>query len=270
MVKDKFYVIDAHCHIYPEKIAAAAVHGTDTFYGEHSLHLGTVSDLIEQGSAAGVDRFVVQSVATTPKQVKSINEFISREVDLSGGRLIGLGTLHPDSSDISGDLDHLKECGLRGVKLHPDIQDFKIDDYRCLKIYELCEQQNIPILMHAGDSRFDRSNPNRLKPVMEIYSGLTVIAAHLGGWSMWDEASEALCDMKNVYVDCSSSLSYMSREKARDIVLRYGANKVLFGTDYPMWSPKKELELLFALDLSDDDYRAILSQNVEKIFNFGE
>lgn len=270
MVKDKFYVIDAHCHIYPEKIAAAAVHGTDTFYGENSLHLGTVADLIEQGSAAGVDRFVVQSVATTPKQVKSINEFISREVALSGGKLIGLGTLHPDSPDIAGDLEHLKECGLHGVKLHPDIQDFKLDDYRCLKIYELCECRNIPVLMHAGDSRFDRSNPNRLKPVMEIYSGLTVIAAHLGGWSMWDEACEALCDMKNVYVDCSSSLSYMPREKARDIILRYGASKVLFGTDYPMWSPKKELDLLFALGLNDDEYRAILSQNVKKIFNFGE
>lgn len=266
MVNGKYYVIDSHCHIYPEKIAAAATHGTDTFYGEHSLHKGTVSDLLEQGAKAGIDRYIVQSVATAPKQVKSINEFIAHEVKNSVGKLIGLGTMHPDSDDLKGDLEHLLECGLHGVKLHPDIQDFKIDDYRCLKIYELCEQNNVPILMHAGDSRFDRSNPNRLKPVMDIYSGLTIVAAHLGGWSMWEQACDAISGMKNVYVDCSSSLSYLKPEVSKHIIETYGIDKVLFGTDYPMWSPKKEVELLLSLGFSDDDYELMFHKNAEKVF----
>ena len=105
------------------------------------------------------------------------------------GRFIGVGTLHPDSADIKGDIEHLVSLGLKGVKLHPDIQGFKIDDYRCLKIYELCEENRLPILMHTGDSRYDYSNPNRLLPVLKIYTELTVIGAHFGGWSIWETAS---------------------------------------------------------------------------------
>ena len=215
MVKNKYMVTDAHCHIYPEKIAARAVAGTDGFYGINSRCKGTVADLLEMGDASGIDRFVVQSVATTPHQVERINEFIAEAVAEGGGRFTGLGTLHPESEDIKGDIEHIIELGLHGVKLHPDIQKFKIDDYRCLKIYELCEKFNLPILMHTGDYRYDFSNANRLLPVMEIYTGLTVIGAHFGGWSVWEEASEKLAKLPNLYVDCSSSLPFITSEVAK-------------------------------------------------------
>ena len=261
-----YRVIDAHCHIYPPRIAAAAVRGTDRFYDLHSVYNGTTEDLLTRGAAAGFDRFIVQSVATTPSQVKSINEFIAAEVNASDGRLIGLGTLHPDSRDMEGDIAHLRELGLRGVKLHPDIQEFKIDDYRCLKIYELCEREGLPILLHTGDSRFDYSNPNRLLPVMKIYSGLTVIGAHLGGWSVWDEAVDKLAGLPNLYVDTCSCFAFMERQKARDIILAYGTDRVLFGTDYPMWPMEDEVEALLSLRLNDQDNRKILAENAEKVF----
>ena len=161
MVKD-FFVIDSHCHIYPEKIAERAVAGTSNFYSQVFACKGTVTDLEIEAKKAGINFMIVQSVATTPKQVKSINEFIAREVANSGGKMLGLGTLHPDSEDIKGDIAHLKELGLKGVKLHPDIQAFKLDDYRCLKIYELMEKEDLVLLLHTGDSRYDYSNPNRL------------------------------------------------------------------------------------------------------------
>lgn len=267
---DKYYIIDAHCHIYPDKIAARAVAGTSTFYSQPSLCAGTVSDLIETGTAAGIDKFIVQSVATTPHQVQSINNFIAQSVKASGGKFIGLGTLHPDTSDLSGDIEHLKELGLKGVKLHPDIQAFKIDDYRCLKIYEQCEKANLPILMHTGDNRYDYSNPNRLLPVLKIYTGLTVIGAHFGGWSVWDEAKEKLSGIENFYVDSSSSMPYISSDKTREIIARYGADRVLFGTDYPMWSPSAEIESLLKLNLADTDYQKIFSLNAKKLFNLGD
>ena len=46
-------------------------------------------------------------------------------------------------------MDEIISLGLKGVKLHPDMQQFKIDDYRMLKIYELCEGK-LPILIHTG------------------------------------------------------------------------------------------------------------------------
>lgn len=260
------YTIDAHCHIYPEKIAERAVAGTDSFYGLNSTYLGTAADLIKRGEEAGIDHFIVQSVATSPKQVKSINEFIAASVKASNGKFTGLGTLHPDSNDIKGDIEHLLELGLKGVKLHPDIQAFKIDDYRCLKIYEQCEERGLPILMHTGDSRYDYSNPNRMFPILEIYTSLTVIGAHLGGWSVWDDASEKLAHFDNFYVDCSSCFAFMEREKAKEIIRHYGIHKVLFGTDYPMWSYKDEIDYFLSLGLDDEEKICILNSNAKKIF----
>lgn len=267
MLDNKYYVIDAHCHIYPEKIAARAVAGTDGFYGEHSFGDGTVNGLLEVGDKNGIDHYIVQSVATTPHQVRSINDFIAESVKNGNGRFTGLGTLHPDTADLDGDIKHLMEMGLKGVKLHPDIQRFKIDDYRCLKIYELCEQKNIPILMHTGDNRFDYSNPNRLLPVMKIYTSLTVVGAHLGGWSVWDEAVESLKDLPNFYVDCSSCFPFIEASKVKELIKAYGADKVLFGTDYPMWSPSKEIEAFLFLGLDENEIKCILNTNAKKVFN---
>ncbi len=260
--------IDMHCHIYPEAIAAKAVKGTGSFYDLPLLYAGTADDLRRQMRTHGIDHAVVQSVATTPAQVKSINEFIARTVE-NADDLTGLGTLHPDSTDLAGDFRHLMGLGLKGVKLHPDIQGFKIDDYRCLKIYELCERENVPILMHCGDSRYDYSNPNRLAPVLKIYTGLTVVGAHFGGWSVWDDALRELAGLPNLYVDCSSSFSYFTPERALEVIRRYGAEHVLFGTDYPMWDIGKELDFLLSLDLDENEKKCILNMNAKKIFSIG-
>ena len=267
MLDNKFTVIDSHCHIYPTKIAKPAVESTGRFYDMTALGDGTVNSLLEIGNKAGIDRFVVQSVATTPHQVQSINEFIASEVSIFPDKLIGLGTLHPESDDLKGDLEHIKELGLHGVKLHADIQKFRIDDPRCLKIYELCETENMPVLMHTGDYRYNYSNPNRLLPVLNSFKKLTIIGAHLGGWSVWEEACEKLAGYPNFYVDSSSSLYELPINTATDIIRRYGADRVLFGSDYPVFSPDIELERFMALPLTDDERRAILSENVLKLYN---
>ena len=266
-MRDGFQIIDTHCHIYPEKIAAKAVAGTDTFYGTVAKCDGTAGSLLKSNEECGIDHSLVQSVATTPKQVNSINNFIAETVASADGRLTGLGTLHPDSEDQRADVQHLVDLGLKGVKLHPDIQRFKIDDYRCLKIYELCEEYGLPILMHTGDKRYDFSNTNRLVPILETYTDLTIIGAHMGGWSLWDEASLELAGTPNLYVDCSSTMYWVPLDKTAEIIRRYGADKVLFGTDYPMWHPKEEVEMFFELGLSDDEMRLILSENAKKLYN---
>ena len=270
MVNGKFFVIDSHCHIYPHKIAERAVHGTDTFYSIDSVDDGTVETLLREGDEAGIDRFIVQSVATTPKQVSSIHKIIAAEVENSNGRFTGLGTLHPDSETLEDDVKEIMSLGLKGIKLHPDIQKFKIDDYRCLKIYELCEKYGLPILMHTGDKRYDYSNPNRLIPVLQIYSNLTIIGAHFGGWSIWLEAAEQLHGIKNFYVDCSSSFYALTDEEIIHLIRLYGADRVLFASDYPMWSPGVELKRLLSLGFSDEEYRMMFSENVQKIIKLND
>jgi len=263
----KYKIIDAHCHIYPDKIAEKAAMATCDFYeGLGSTLDGTVSTLLKEADIAGIEHCIVQSVATTPKQVSSINKFIATVVAESEGKFTGLGTLHPDSEDIKADVDEIISLGLKGVKLHPDIQQFKIDDYRMLKIYELCEGK-LPILIHTGDHRYDYSNPNRMMPILNIYKDLTVIGAHFGGWSIWEEATEKLCAYKNFYVDCSSSLYAMTPEKAKELIMAYGTNRVLFGTDYPMWEPESEIERFLQIDLTDEQREDIFYNNAAKMFD---
>lgn len=260
-------IIDAHCHIYPDKIALKASQATGRFYGMEMRRDGKVSTLISEGKKAGISHFLVQSVATSPKQVSSINRFIADTVKNSGGIMTGFGTLHPDSDDITADFNELLKLGLKGVKLHPDIQNFKIDDYRMLKIYELCERHKIPVLMHCGDSRYDLSNPNRLAPIMKIYTDLTVIGAHFGGYSVWDEARRMLGGFENFYVDTSSSLFALTAEEARKLISFYGTDKVMFGTDFPMWDISEELKRFMNLDLTEDEQNKILFENASKLLD---
>jgi predicted TIM-barrel fold metal-dependent hydrolase len=265
---DDFYVIDAHCHIYPEKIAAKAVEATDKFYNiVKSFGMGTVKNLIDVCKKSGIDHAIVQSVATTPKQVKSINKFISDEVSKSEGFFTGLGTLHPDSDNQLEDIEYILELGLKGVKLHPDIQGFKLDGEKLFKIYQICQEKNLTMLIHTGDYRYDNSNPDRVENVLKEFPDLTVIGAHLGGWSVWEEASKKLCKYDNFFVDCSSSFGFAKEIIIKEAIKAYGFNKVLFGTDYPMWGAEDELKNLFSLGFSKEAYKKILSENAKKIFN---
>lgn len=266
-MKNNYYIIDTHCHIYPEKIASKAVAATDKFYDADSYGKGTTADLKETCQKFGIDHALVQSVATTPQQVRSINEFIHTEVKAADGFFTGLGTIHPESEDMKGDIEHLVELGLKGVKIHPDIQRFKLDDYRLLKAYEICEEKNLPILIHTGDNRYDFSNPNRLLPILETYTKLTVIGAHLGGWSIWDTACESYAGLPNFFVDCSSSFYWIDKKTAKEVISRYGADKVMFATDYPMWSAETELEYFFDLGFSDEEYKKMLCENAKNLFN---
>lgn len=263
-----YKIIDAHCHVYPDKIARKASDSTSEFYHMPSLYDGKISTLLEEGTRAGIGHFVIQSVATTPKQVSSINHFIAGAVATGGGRFTGLGTLHPDSEDIEADFYEIMELGLHGVKLHPDIQRFEIDAERVHRIYELCEGR-LPILMHTGDHRFDYSNPSRMKPVLDRYKALTVIGAHFGGWSVWGDAEALLTGYDNFYVDCSSSLYAMSPERARELIRAFGEEHVLFGTDYPMWDIEADLARFMKIDLCDFEREDILYNNAARLFGIG-
>ncbi len=260
-----YKILDAHCHIYPGKIARMAAQATGKFYDIEMSLDGTIETLLKEGEKAGISHFLVQSVATTPRQVSRINKFISEAVAASSGKMTGFGTMHPESENPEGDIEELIAYGLCGVKLHPDIQNFKIDDYRMLKIYELCEKHKIPILMHCGDSRYDNSNPNRLLPIIDIYNELTIIGAHFGGYSVWDEAVEKLAGHDNFYVDTSSSLFKLDAKKAREIIDAYGVDRVMFGTDYPMWKPDEEIERFMQLELSEEERKKILFDNAAKL-----
>jgi predicted TIM-barrel fold metal-dependent hydrolase len=182
VTKMQYPIIDSHCHIYPDKIAEKAVEGIGSFYDLPMCYDGKASTLIEKGNKIGVCHNIIFSVATTPHQVGSINSFISNCVKEGEGRFTGLGALHPDTENVASEIENIKALGLKGVKLHPDFQKFRINDERLFSIYKACSEAELPVLLHTGDYRYDFSNPERMADVLEKFPELTVIGAHFGGW----------------------------------------------------------------------------------------
>lgn len=256
-------IIDAHAHIFPDKIADRATEGIGGFYGITAKYDGTLKTLMEQGNAAGVDKFLVQSVATVPEQVCSINNYISECVSRYPDRLIGFGAMHPDFENIAGETERIISLGLKGIKLHSDFQRFNLDDKRAYAIYEAAEGRLL-ILFHIGDPRYDFSAPERLMRVVERFPKLTVIAAHLAGWTMWERGAEIFAG-SGIYADCSSSLYALTPERAAELIRKIGADRVFWGTDYPLWGAAEELERFRALPLSDKERQDILGGNIASL-----
>ena len=255
---------DAHAHIYPGKIAEKATASVGDFYHIPMHNVGLPHVLAQRGGAAGIDRFLVCSVATKVEQVRSINQFI-QEKCRKYPQFIGLGAWHQDITDISGEMDDIQARGLRGIKLHPDFQEFMIDAPKMLDMYKEAHRRGLPILFHTGDSRTEFSSPHRLMNVIDKLPDFTCIAAHLGGYSEWEEARRELSGT-NVYIDTSSSLFKVSPEEAKENIAHFGVDHTMFGTDFPMWDPKEELERFFALGFSQEENQAMLYDNFARLF----
>ena len=263
-------IIDSHCHVYPEAIAPKAVEAVNSFYEglPVSAHLdGTAKTLLKVSREHGIAKCVIHSVATKPSQVSHINRFIAGSARLSGKAFLGLGTLFPGGPDLERDFDELLSLKLQGVKLHPDLQQFHADDPKAMQVYEMCESAGLPVLLHTGDFRLDFSNPARVVNVVKRFPRLKVIGAHFGGWSVWDDAAALLPDFENFYVDTSSSFFWLEPARARQIIRRYGAERVMFGTDYPMWSCEPELVFLQRLQLEQAEMEDICHGTCERLFD---
>lgn len=256
-------IYDFHAHIYPDKIASRAVEGVGSFYNLAMAETGTVDRLLEIGKHSGITNFIVHSVATVPKQVESINNFVAGAVAAHPDELVGFGTMHADYENKEAEIERFLSMGLSGLKIHPDSQHFYVDDERMFPVYDQI-QGRIPIQIHCGDYRYDYDHPRRIRHILEEFPKLTVVAAHFGGWSVFDLAVEYLLD-KNCYLDCSSSIPFLGDRRSVELIRLYGAERMLFGSDYPMWNPEAELNHLREMGLTDSELSLMLYKNAETI-----
>ncbi|MCQ2232557.1 MAG: amidohydrolase family protein [Paludibacteraceae bacterium] len=252
-------IIDFHAHIYPAKIAEKASDTIGQFYNIQMKYKGSPESLLESGSQIGVDRYIVHSTATAPHQVESINNYIIGEV-AAHPEFIGFGTIHPEYENYENELIRIYSAGLMGIKLHPDFQKFPIDLREMDDIYEVIAGLKMPILVHAGDYRYDYSGPKRIAHVLEKHPTLKVVAAHFGGYTQWEDSEKYLVG-KNVWFDTSSSLWKLTPDEAMRMIRNHGVEKMLFGVDYPMWDHQEELERFNRLPLTQEEREAILYKN---------
>ena len=256
----KFF--DMHTHVYPDAIATRAARNIRDYYHLGENMDGTISTLLERGSAAGVCRYLILPVAVKPEHVRSINQFTWQQVQTYDS-FVGFGTVHAGMENLCEEVEYIMENGLRGLKMHPDSQVFAIDDPRLFPVYDMIGDK-LPILFHMGDHRFDYSHPARLRKVLDLFPKLRVIAAHFGGYSMYDTAAELLYD-KDCFFDVSSSLMFMEEGVAEKYINHYGADRLVYGSDFPMWDPVREMERFMRLKLTDSQREQIAHITAEGI-----
>ena len=122
------------------------------------------------------------------------------------------------------------------------------------------------MLFHIGDLNSEKSAPERLAKVLDALPELRVIAAHFGGYSMWERAKQSLVGRK-VWLDTSSAIPFMEISEAVEIVRTHGADRILWGSDYPAVQPGTAIAQLQSLGLSAEEQEKIFYRNAEALLN---
>ncbi|GFK93776.1 hypothetical protein NNJEOMEG_01610 [Fundidesulfovibrio magnetotacticus] len=244
--------LDIHTHAFHPKIAQKVLVQLESHYGIRPVGTGEAGDLLERLDRAGLDRAAVHAAATAPAQVIPANNW-AIEMARTMPRLIPFGTMHPGFPGYEDELDRLERAGIQGIKIHADFQGFRLDDPALRPILEAMRGR-FTAMFHVGDRLPPHQNPScpaKLAAIHRDFPGLTVIAAHLGGYLHWVEALEHLAGSE-VYVDTSSTLPFIDDALLAAILDRHPAERVLFGSDYPLFDPGEEIAALQArLRLSD-------------------
>jgi predicted TIM-barrel fold metal-dependent hydrolase len=257
-------IIDVHCHAWPDALAERAL-------GPRVPQLprvgdGKISNLPGVLAASGVDRGVLLGIADTAKYVDGTNRFVGRS---RGGSLFGFGTIHPDLS-VDENIASLRRNDIRGVKLHSLFQGFAYDDRRVWDVLEALAADGIAVIAHvgAGGDREsnERATPGMIRDIVRRFPDLKMIACHFGGYHKLEEAEADLLG-ENVYLETSwpPSLATLAPEKVREIIGKHGADRIVFGSDWPMADPAKEIAAVKALGLSDEATEGILGGNFARL-----
>jgi len=258
-------MIDFHTHIFPDKVAAEAIPKMESSSDHQAFTDGTAAGLRASMDAAGIEKSVALPVATNPGKVSSINRY---GASLNQGRICMFGAFHPKAPAWREHLEEILGYGMAGIKLHPDYQGFYPDDADLLPVFAAIRDSGLIVFFHAGeDLSFRppfRGEPARIAALLEALPGLKVLAAHMGGFRMWDQVEEHLLG-KPVYMDTSFAVGYMSDQRMRGIIGRHGAEYVLFGTDSPWLDQSAEVKKVLGLGLGSAAEELIFSANALRL-----
>lgn len=262
-------IIDFHVHAFPDALAAKALPLLSKCSGGVKPNYdATISGLESYLAKNNVDYAVVLNIATNPHQERKVNDFAISLLEKKN--IIPFGSVHPDSPNALSELERLAKAGIRGIKLHPDYQHFFVDDEKMFPIYKKIAELGFITVFHAGvDIGYPKPvhcTPERLLRVLDLFDDAPVVAAHFGGWLLWDSVLEDLCGTQ-VYLDTAFSSGKMPPDYAKELIKAHGADKVLLGSDMPWSDTLDEVRFVHSLDLSAEDEEKILSNNAKRLLN---
>ncbi|OHD06726.1 MAG: hypothetical protein A2086_12430 [Spirochaetes bacterium GWD1_27_9] len=249
-------IIDFHTHTFPDNIAQKAIDDLKKLSDFSVYADGRESSLIENLKKGEVDYAVVLPVSTKASQVESINRY---NVEKNIPNIFFIGAMHPDFPDFEKELSFLSSNGIKGIKLHPEFQDFKPDDKKYYPMYEALISFDMFVLFHSGKEEFlkrlvPNGHPKNFYALQKQFPTLKIVVAHCGGHAMYDEMEEFLLG-KNIYFDLSYELPFVDEQKILKLFNKHSKDLILYGSDYP-WQPLQEYHNYFnkfKLSLSDKE-----------------
>ncbi len=259
-----FRIIDVHTHAWPDKVADKAREYLEDLFKVKLVSSPTVDTLIEFMDRNQIDVSCLCAVASRPEQVPSINDWL---FSVRSERLRIFCALHPEYEKWKEEIQRIREKG-DGIKFQPEFQDFYVDDQNIFGIYEEIEKVGLPVLFHCGEELSGtmkvRSSPSRIRHVHERFPGLKIIAAHFGGFRMWDEVKKYLLG-EDIYVDTAYFFRHLPEEDIKYFISHHPQERILFGTDFPLIDQKEDIDYLTHLDIPLSSKEKIFSLNAAQL-----
>lgn len=259
-------IIDAHTHVWPDRIAELAL-GGNRVPGLEARGDGTVGGLGRDMAESGVDVSCCLAIANEARHVDSVNRFVAGLADETH---VPFGTVHVELS-VEENLASLERHGITAVKIHPLFQRYALDDPRLWEIFEAFGS-DYAVITHVGEGGDELTNglssPRMIRDISRQFPDLRLIACHFGGYKILDDAEEMLAGA-DVVLETSwpPSLATLRPERVRALIRKHGAERIVFGSDWPMTSPAEEIRAIEGLGLSDDETKLVLGGTLARVLS---
>jgi len=246
----------------------------------------TVEDLLRAMDESGVQMSLVISNSLTDLDEGLTPDEAVREIRKFPERLRVIAHIDLSHLDEEGYIENLAELleqkEVVGLKVYLGYQKCDLSDERLTPLFKACEQLNMPVMVHTGlllvgvVGSGQEAHPREVGKAAEKYPNNIFIAAHFG--NPWiEECAEVMAKYKNVYADLSGYfIEYEAiTEKGKQELWNdmkifkdacVGADRLLFGTDWPIYSQKEYVEVVKSLPFSPEELENILWKNAKKVF----
>jgi len=261
-------IVDFHTHVFPDDLAPRAIAKLiENAPVMKNYTDGTMDGLVRSMNQHGISCSVTLSIATKPSQVSAINRACTENYREG---IMQFGTLHPETENFQEEINFLVRHGIRGIKLHPEYQYFYVDDFRMYPMYEALASSGLIVVFHTGKDpgpfSCDHALPAAIRQVHRDFPKLRMVAAHMGGWMVWEQVEETLCGL-DIFFDTSAIYRLMDPQTFVHICRRHGPERILFGTDSPWYDQGECLEWIARTALSDGEKEAILGANAQELLD---
>ena len=267
-------VIDAHVHLFPDRVFDAVWRWFDS-YGYPIRYKLYSRQAVEFLLSRGIERVVALHYSHKPGMARVLNEYMA-EIARAEPRVIAFATVLPGEPDAIRILEEAFAAGLKGVKLHCHVQCFSPDSSAAREIYQACERAGKPIVMHAGREpssphyrcdTHELCSAERVERVLLDHPKLKLCIPHLGVDEF--EAYERLLERHDrLWLDTTMVLADYFPLQAPLRLLHCRPERILYGTDFPNipYAWDRELTKLSGLGLPQEHQARILAGNALDFF----